>query len=232
MPIAVSSAVPNVSLSVRNWYNPYMDSKYFLIPALMVIVFILLGGFLPTLNIVSEKEKGTIEQINITPVSKFTFIIAKLIPYWMMGFAVLTIAMTLAWAVYDFAPQGNILLIYLFAVLFIIAISGFGLVVSNYSDTLQQAMFVMFFFVLVFMLLSGLFTPISSMPRWAQAIASLTPPRYLIETMRLVYLKGAVLPIYKSSFGHCWLLTCCLEHGPHSVTGSEAESGRIVIQTD
>ena len=179
-PVSVSPVpAPRVSISALNKFNPYMDYKNFMIPAYMVIVIILLGGFLPALNIVGEKEKGTIEQINITPVRKTTFIFAKLIPYWIMGLIVLSICMLLAWAVYS--------------LLFIFALSGFGLIVSNYSDTMQQAMFVMFFFILVFMLMSGLLTPISSMPRWAQVITWLNPPRYFIEMMRGVYLQGCSL---------------------------------------
>ena len=136
--------IPKVSISVLNKFNPYMDYKNFMIPAYMVIVIILLGGFLPALNIVGEKEKGTIEQINITPVRKTSFIFAKLIPYWVMGLIVLSICMLLAWAVYGLSPHGGIWTVYLFSLLFIFALSGFGLVVSNYSDTMQQAMFVMF----------------------------------------------------------------------------------------
>lgn len=185
--------IPKVSISVLNKFNPYMDYKNFMIPAYMVIVIILLGGFLPALNIVGEKEKGTIEQINITPVRKTSFIFAKLIPYWVMGLIVLSICMLLAWAVYGLSPHGGIWTVYLFSLLFIFALSGFGLVVSNYSDTMQQAMFVMFFFILVFMLMSGLLTPISSMPEWAQVITRFNPPRYFIEMMRGVYLQGCSL---------------------------------------
>ena len=191
-PVSVSPfPAPRVSISVQNKFNPYMDYKNFMIPAYMVIVIILLGGFLPALNIVGEKEKGTIEQINITPVRKTSFIFAKLIPYWVMGLIVLSICMLLAWAVYGLSPHGGIC--YLFSLLFIFALSGFGLIVSNYSDTMQQAMFVMLFFILVFMLMSGLLTPISSMPRWAQVITWLNPPRYFIEMMRGVYLQGCSL---------------------------------------
>ena len=192
-PVAVGTGpAPRVSISVQNKFNPYMDYKNFMIPAYMVIAIILLGGFLPAL-IVGEKEKGTIEQINITPVRKTTFIFAKLIPYWIMGLIVLSICMLLAWAVYGLSPHGGIWTVYLFSLLFIFALSGFGLVVSNYSDTMQQAMFVMFFFILVFMLMSGLLTPISSMPRWAQVITWLNPPKYFIEMMRGVYLQGCSL---------------------------------------
>mgnify|MGYP002239085503 FL=1 len=125
----------------------------------MAQLLMMLCGFLPALNIVSEKEFGTIEQINVTPVSKFTFILAKLIPYWVTGMLILTISIILAWLVYGLVPAGHLWLLYFFALLFIIVISGMGLVVSNYSRTMQQAMFVMFFFVIIIMLMSGLFTP-------------------------------------------------------------------------
>ena len=143
------------------------------------------------LSIVSEKEFGTIEQINVTPVSKFTFILAKLIPYWIAGILILTIGIILAWLVYGLVPAGHLWLLYFFALLFIIVISGMGLVVSNYSQTMQQAMFVMFFFVIIIMLMSGLFTPINSMPEWAQTITIANPLKYFIQVTRMVYLKGS-----------------------------------------
>ena len=184
---------PRFELFTQNRYNQFLDYKIYMIPALMIILLIVMCGFLPTLNIVSEKERGTIEQMNVTPVSKFTFILAKLIPYWLMGMLVLTICMALAYFVYGLYPTGSIGIIYLFSFLFVLAISGFGLVVSNYSNTLQQAMFVMFFFIMVFQLMSGLLTPIRSMPEWAQWITLFTPPRYFVQMMRLVYLKGGSL---------------------------------------
>jgi ABC-2 type transport system permease protein len=151
----------------------------------------MISGFLPALNIVGEKEAGTIEQMNVTPVKKFMFVLAKLIPYWIIGFIVLTICMGLAALVYGIYPVGSLLMIYFFASIYILVVSGFGLVVSNYSNTMQQAMFVMFFFVMVFILMSGLFTPVSSMPDWAQKITIFNPLKYLMQVMRLVYLKGS-----------------------------------------
>ncbi|MDR0394910.1 MAG: ABC transporter permease, partial [Tannerella sp.] len=185
-----TSSAPRVELITQNRYNPFLDYKLFMIPALMVILLIVMCGFLPTLNIVSEKERGTIEQMNVTPVSKFMFIIAKLIPYWLMGIIILTVCMALAYFVYGLYPIGNILIIYLFSFLFILSVSGLGLVISNYSNTMQQAMFVMFFFVMIFQLMSGLLTPIRSMPEWAQWITVFNPPRYFVQMMRLIYLKG------------------------------------------
>jgi ABC-2 type transport system permease protein len=183
----------NAQFSIQNRYNPTLNYRIYMIPALMVILLIVLCGFLPALNIVSEKECGTIEQINVTPVPRHLFIIAKLVPYWLMGFVVLNVSMLLAGLVYGLWPAGNVLNIYLISILFILTISGFGLVVSNYSSTMQQALFVMFFFVMIFQLMSGLLTPIRSMPEWAQWLTLLNPPRYFIHMMRLVYLKGGSL---------------------------------------
>lgn len=184
---------PAIRVSVLNLFNPHLDYKYFMIPALMVMLLTLLCGFLPALNIVSEKEVGTIEQINVTPVGKFTFILAKLIPYWIIGITVLSICFLLARFIYGMIPAGNLGIVYFFACLFVLVISGFGLIISNYSATMQQAMFVMFFFLIIFILMSGLFTPINSMPRWAQWITVFNPLTYFIQVMRMVYLKGSSL---------------------------------------
>lgn len=172
-------------------FNPHLDYKVFMVPALMVMMLTLLSGFLPALNIVGEKEKGTIEQMNVTPVGKFPFILSKLIPYWVVGFLVLSYSMFLAWLAYGLVPVGNILTIYLFATIYILVVSGLGLVISNNSATMQQALFIMFFFLMIFILMSGLFTPVNSMPQWAQYLTYLNPLRYFIEVMRMVYLKGS-----------------------------------------
>jgi ABC-2 type transport system permease protein len=164
-----------------------------MVPALIVMLITVICGFLPTLNIVSEKEFGTIEQINVTPVNKFTFILSKLIPYWIIGFFVLTFCLGLAALVYGLIPVGNLLVIYFFALVYILAVSGMGLVISNYSSTMQQAMFVIFFFMIVMILMSGLFTPVASMPQWAQNITIFNPLKYFIQVMRMIYLKGSSL---------------------------------------
>lgn len=181
------------SVLVRNFYNPYLDFKFFMVPALMVMLLTMICGFMPALNIVNEKETGTIEQINVTPVSKFTFIMGKLIPYWIIGFIVLSVGMLIALTVYGYVPAGSVAVIYLFALIYILIMTGMGLVVSNSSSTMQQAMFVMFFFVIVFILMSGLFTPIQGMPDWAKAITTVNPLKYFIQVMRAVYLRGSAL---------------------------------------
>lgn len=171
-------------------FNPYKSYKLFMIPALMSMVVIMLCGFLLALNIVSEKEAGTIEQINVTPVSKLQFIVSKMIPYWLIAMVVITECIFLAWLVYGIYPAGNVLLIYLLSMLLALIFSGIGLIVSNYSDAMQQAMFVMFFIVMFVMLLSGLFTPVSSMPDWAQKMTIANPVTYFIDGMRTVFIRG------------------------------------------
>ncbi|SDO38425.1 ABC-2 type transport system permease protein [Prevotella communis] len=185
--------IVNSQLSILNLYNKGQNYKLFMIPALFAIVMMLMTGFLPTLNIVGEKESGTIEQINVTPVSKWSFILAKLIPYWLIALFVITVCLLLAWLVYDISPAGPVWLIYVLAMLLALFFSSFGLIVSNYSDTMQQAMFVMWFFVVSIMLLSGLFTPTRSMPQWAYLTTYINPMHYFIDAIRTVFIRGGGL---------------------------------------
>lgn len=184
--------VPRLSdlVVVQNRYNPTLNYRFLMIPALMIMLLVLLGGFLPAVNIVIEKENGTVEQINVSPIGRFTFVLAKLIPFWLIGLFVVTVAMVVAWLIYGLVPLGSLGNIYLATILFILGFSGFSVAVANLSDNIQQTMFVMFFFIIIFLLLSGLLTPVSSMPEWAQWFTTLLPPRYYIDIMRAVYLKG------------------------------------------
>ncbi len=171
-------------------YNKKYDFKLFMIPALFAIVMMLMTGYLPALNIVGEKEAGTIEQINVTPVSKLMFILAKLIPYWLISIFVITVCLILAWLIYGITSAGPIWLIYVLAILLVLFFSSFGLIISNYSDTMQQAIFVMWFFVVMMLLLSGLFTPTRSMPAWAYMTTYINPVSYFVEAVRNVFIRG------------------------------------------
>lgn len=188
--VHANTAVNKERLTTFSLYNKGQDYKVFMIPALMAILIVMFCGFLPALNIVGEKENGTIEQINVTPISKSTFIIAKLIPYWIISMIVMTICFLLSWIVYGITPEGNILLLYMLAMLLALTFSGIGLVISNYSRVMQQAMFVMWFVMVCMILLSGLFTPVSSMPDWAICITTINPMKYFIDGMRTVFIKG------------------------------------------
>ena len=196
--IVTAHVMPDVAamqsrVSTLFLYNKHLNFKLFMIPALFAIVMMLMTGFQPALNIVGEKEAGTIEQINVTPVSKWSFILAKLIPYWIIAAFVITVCLLLAWGVYGITSAGPVWLIYVLAMLLALFVSSFGLFISNYSDTMQQAIFVMWFFVVMMLLLSGLFTPTRSMPSWAYATTYVNPMSYFIDAMRTVFVRGGGL---------------------------------------
>ena len=186
-------SLPLPTSATMNLYNPTLNFRNYMIPALMVVLLIIICGFLPALNLVSEKESGTIEAMNVTPVGRLEFVLSKLIPYWVVGILVVTVGMLVGWLVYGLVPEGNIALVYLAAILFSLVMSALGVFIANRSTTILQSIFLMFAFIVVFQLMSGLFTPIASMPRWAQCLTYAIPPRYFIEIMRSVYLKGATL---------------------------------------
>ena len=175
----------------RYLFNTQLDYKVFMIPGVIAFLLILLIGFLPALNIVLEKESGTIEQLNVSPISRFDFILAKLVPYWFLGLYLVGFSILLARGIYGLVPAGPIGSLFLFATLFILVVSSLGLLVSNYSETARQAALLMLFFLVVFILTSGLITPIASMPEWAQAITCFNPLRYFIDAFRAIYLRGS-----------------------------------------
>jgi ABC-2 type transport system permease protein len=173
------------------WYNSTLNYKTFMVPGILVLLVTMLTLFLSSMNIVREKEIGTLEQINVTPIKKYQFIVGKLFPFWILGLVILTVGLTIAKVVFSVPILGNIGLIYFFTSIYLMVILGIGLIISNHSDTQQQAMFIAWFFSVIFILMSGLFTPIESMPVWAQNITLLNPIRYFVEIIRMVMLKGA-----------------------------------------
>ena len=195
--------VPDSLASVLYRFNPTLNFKHYMIPALMVFLIIMICGFLPALNLVSEKESGTIEAMNVTPVSRTVFVLSKLIPFWVTGILVITVGILIGFFVYGVAPAGNIACIYLAAILLSLVMSGLGVTIANKSATMLQTIFVMFAFIIIFQLMGGLFTPIGSMPEWAQYITYAVPPRFFNEIMRSIYLKGTTIFELRSQF--IWL---------------------------
>lgn len=188
------NAQPTIEIVSSNWYNPFMNYNFFMVPGILAALITMIGSYLTALNIVKEKEIGTIEQINVTPVKKIHFILGKLIPFWILGMLVFSVGLwIISYFVYGIVPLGNVGTLYLFLGLYLIAILGLGLLISTYSDTQQQAMSIAFFFMMIFMLMSGLFTSVDSMPVWAKAIAHASPLTYFIEVMRMIVLKGSGL---------------------------------------
>ncbi len=191
--ISLSNNTGVIDVESSNWFNPQMNYRSFMVPGILAILVTMVGGFLTALNIVKEKEAGTIEQINVTPIRKHIFILGKLIPFWILGNVVFSLGLTISWLIYGIDPQGSLVTLYIFIWIYLLAVLGFGLLISTYSETQQQAMFVMFFFMMVFILMGGLFTSIESMPGWAKVIAYINPVTYIIEVFRMVILKGSTI---------------------------------------
>lgn len=187
----ISISTGGIEITYSDWFNPRKEYTYYMVPGILVLLLTLIGGFITALNIVTEKEIGTIEQINVTPMKKWQFILGKLIPFWVVGMIVLTIGLIVMYLVYGIFPMGSLVMLYLFAAVYMIALLGFGLLISTFSNSQLQAMFVAFFFMMIFTLMSGFFTSIDSMPDWARYMANLTPVTHFIKVVRLIVLKGS-----------------------------------------
>lgn len=173
------------------WYNPKLDYTTYMVPGILVLLVTIIGMFLSGMNVVREKEIGTIEQINVTPIKKYQFIAGKLIPYWLIALFELALGLTIARLVFNIPMVGSIGLIFGVASVYLLAILGIGLLISTMSDTQQQSMFLSWFFMVIFILMSGLFTPNDNMPVWAQTLNIINPIAYFIPVMRNVLLKGS-----------------------------------------
>jgi ABC-2 type transport system permease protein len=183
--------LPMIEVTSANWYNPHTNYQLFMVPGILAILVTMVGSFLTSLNIVSEKEVGTIEQINVTPIKKHEFILGKLIPFWVIGLITLTLGMIVAFVVFRIIPLGSYITLYGFAAIYLLAVLGIGLLISTFCDTQQQATLFAFFIMMVFVLLSGLYTSVESMPDWAKYIAYMNPPMYFVKVIRAVFLKGS-----------------------------------------
>jgi ABC-2 type transport system permease protein len=183
--------MPMIEITSANWYNPHTNYQLFMVPGIMAILVTMVGSFLTSLNIVSEKEVGTIEQINVTPIKKYEFILGKLIPFWVIGLITLTMGMLVAFAIFRIIPLGSYLTLYGFAAVYLLAVLGIGLLISTFCDTQQQATLFAFFIMMIFVLLSGLYTSVDAMPDWARYIANCNPPMYFVKVIRAVFLKGS-----------------------------------------
>lgn len=183
--------VPLIDISTRFWYNPDFNYRHYMAPGILALLLIMVGSMMCSLNIVREREIGTMEQINVTPVKSYQFLLAKLIPFWLIGLASLTIGLVICYLVFGLISAGSYLTIYLFAMVYLVSALGIGQLLALVSDTQQQATLLSFFFMMMFVLLSGLYTPIESMPDWAQKLAWASPVSHFCDVMRSVMLKGS-----------------------------------------
>jgi ABC-2 type transport system permease protein len=180
-----------IQVDALYWYNPEMNYKIYMLPGILVILVTLVGMFLSAFNLVREKEMGTIEQINVTPIKKYQFITGKLLPFWCIAMFELAFGLTVGKLIFHIPIEGSLFTLFSFAGLYLIVALGFGLFLSAISDTQQQVMFLAFFFMILFVLMSGLFTPVESMPEWAQVVNYLNPLAYFVKVIRMILLKGS-----------------------------------------
>ncbi len=189
-----------IDVTYSNWFNPMLDYKALMLPGILAILITIMSILISALNIVREKEMGTIEQLNVTPVTKVQFIIGKLFPFWVVGIVQLTIGLVVTVLGYGITIQGSYALLYGVVSVYILAVLGIGFLISLISDNQVQAMFITLFFMMVFVLLSGLFTSTDSMPDWAQKLNMINPTAYLVDVIRRIVLKGATFADIKSQF--------------------------------
>ena len=183
--------VSSIEVLRRGWFNERLRYRDYMVPGILVALVTMIGTLLTAMNIVREKETGTLDQLNVTPISRATFIAAKLIPLWCFGLIDLAIGVVIARVVFHVPMNGSLVLVFLAAAVYLTGALGIGLWVSSVAETQQQAMFVSFSIMMIYLLMSGLFTPVSGMPRWAQALATINPLTHFISLMRAVLLKGA-----------------------------------------
>jgi ABC-2 type transport system permease protein len=186
-------AAATLDLRTQRRFNPTRNYKHWMVPALMVSLTTIIGLLLTAQNITRENELGTLEQLNVTPMTKIQFIAGKLIPFWLLSLVIFTIGLTIGKLVFAIPMRGNLLLVYLAAMAYLVVVLGLGLWISTITRTQQQAMFVAFFVILIFLLMSGLFTPVDSMPHWAQWVAEVNPVKHFVAVMRAVLVRGAGL---------------------------------------
>ncbi len=197
----IALSLPEIEVRYSHWYNPSLDYKIFMVPGILALLVSMLTLLLGAMNVVREREIGTIEQIQVSPISTPVFILGKLLPFLLIGLGELTLGLLIAKFLFHVPMEGSLLLLYTFAALTIAAMLSLGLFISNMAETQQQAMFIAWFFMIIFVLMSGLFTPIESMPAWAQKITLANPIAQLVSIVRLNLLKGSnwaeVLPYFK-----------------------------------
>jgi ABC-2 type transport system permease protein len=188
-----TAPAPRTGLDVRTrlWYNSTLNYDDFMAPGILAILVTIIGTLLTAQNIAREQEIGTIEQLNVTPLTKGQFIAGKLAPFWILGLFEFALGLSIAWLVFAVPVEGSLLLLFAVTGVYLIVALGLGLWISTVVNTQQQAMFVTFFVLVMYLFMSGLFTPVASMPTWAEWVAELSPLKHFIEVIRAVLMKGA-----------------------------------------
>ena len=187
--------LPSIVAESRAWYNPSLASKNYMVPALMGVLLLVTTMIVTSMSLVKEREEGTMEQVIVTPLRPSELIAGKLLPFVVIGFIEITLAMTVILLVFQLPIRGNILALYAYSGLFLLTTLGLGLFISTLVKTQQQAMLVAAFFVMLpFVLLSGFIFPVENMPRPIQYIAAFIPLKYYLTIIRGIFLKGTWWP--------------------------------------
>ncbi|MEP7269025.1 MAG: ABC transporter permease [Saprospiraceae bacterium] len=182
---------PQIEVRSSLWYNPFIKYPLFMVPGILALLVTMVGGLMSALNIVSEKEIGTIEQLNVSPIKKYQFLLGKLVPFWVLGLVSITLGLLVARFIYGIIPLGSYFTIYFFSAIYLIGALGVGLLLSTFADTQMQVTLISFFIIMFFVLMGGLYTPIESMPGWAQNLAAFNPVSYFIRVLRFIVIKGS-----------------------------------------
>lgn len=182
-----------IEIEYSYWYNPELNYKTYMVPGILVLLVTIVAFFLSGMNVVREKEIGTIEQLNVTPIKKYQFIAGKLLPFWIIAMFELALGLVIAKIFFNIPVVGSIGLVFAVAAVFLVVVLALGLIISTLADTMQQSMFLTWFFLVIFILMSGLFTAVDSMPDWAKMINIINPIAYFIEIIRMIMLKGSGL---------------------------------------
>ncbi|NLW07161.1 MAG: ABC transporter permease, partial [Clostridia bacterium] len=190
----INLAGPPYDIRVRPWYNPDGITAYYMVPAILGIVVTMTMVLLTAMGIVRERERGTLEQLMVTPIRSLELMIGKIVPYIVLGYVQITVALIIGVTVFDVPIRGSLLELYLLTLFFITASLGLGILISNVARTQMQAMQMGFFVMLPSIMLSGFLFPRDAMPRLIYYLSNLIPLTYYLDIIRGIILKGIGFP--------------------------------------
>ena len=181
---------PPYDIRIRPWYNPDFVSAFYMVPGILGIVLTMTMVMITSMAIVRERERGTLEQLIVTPMKSYELMLGKIIPYVFVGYVQATLALAVGITVFDLPVRGSLGLLYALTSLFIIASLALGILISTLSKTQMQAMQMSFFIFLPSVLISGFMFPREAMPEFFRLLGYLLPLTYYLEIMRGIVLKG------------------------------------------
>jgi ABC-2 type transport system permease protein len=187
---------PLIGAEIRVWFNPQLESRHFMLPGILALVLLVVTTNLSSMAIVREKELGTLEQLNVTPLARWELVAGKLLPFAILGMVDVALVLAVAIGWFEVPLRGSLALLVLMCLVYLLTTLGLGLFVSTISATQQQAMMTAsFFFMIPMVFLSGFVFPIENMPDAIQPVTYLVPLRYFLVILRGIFLKGVGLEV-------------------------------------